>query len=132
MNGKQGRPAEPKTFGKLLMLYRQRAAISQSKLAERADFDHSYVSRLETCVRMPTRDAVDRLSDGLGLDDDDKARLLTAAGFLPVDFRGILPDALQRLYGLYATTDPYTQKDIDHALGMLSDAVEYRRNKHTA
>ena len=54
-------------FGGLLKAMREARRISQSKLAERADFDHSYVSRLESGARMPTRDAVERLASALTL-----------------------------------------------------------------
>ena len=45
-----------KEFGSLLKTLRERHGVSQSKLAERADFDHSYVSRLESGARMPQAD----------------------------------------------------------------------------
>lgn len=82
--------AVPTEFGTLL--FRLRAAVpgqlSQSKLAEKAGFDHSYVSRLESGARMPTREAVDRLAEHLG--DGTHDQLLTAAGFLPVDVSSLL------------------------------------------
>ncbi|MFM8595041.1 MAG: helix-turn-helix domain-containing protein [Chloroflexota bacterium] len=52
-------------FGMQLKSLREARRVSQSKLAERAEFDHSYVSRLESGARMPTRDAVERLSSAL-------------------------------------------------------------------
>src|SRR3954471_21228424 len=70
-------------FGGLLKAMREARRISQSKLAERADFDHSYVSRLESGARMPTRDAVERLASALTLAQSEEDGLLAAAGFLP-------------------------------------------------
>lgn len=79
-------------FGALLKEYREARRVSQSKLAERADFDHSYVSRLESGARMPTRDAVERLAEALGLDQNAQDALLAAAGFLPRDVTSLLAD----------------------------------------
>lgn len=69
-------------FGTALKGAREARNISQSKLAERADFDHSYVSRLESGARVPTRDAVMRLAAAMGLLDPARDRLLATAGFL--------------------------------------------------
>jgi len=77
-------------FGQLLKALRERRGVSQSKLAERAEFDHSYVSRLEGGARMPTRDAVDRLGGALGLGESERDALLAAAGFLPRDVTNLL------------------------------------------
>ena len=80
----------PIEFGGLLKGFRERRNVSQSKLAERAAFDHSYVSRLESGARMPTRDAVDRLGMALGLTQAELDALLAAAGFLPRDVTSLL------------------------------------------
>lgn len=69
-------------FGRVLAEYRTRAGISQSRLAERAGYDHSYPSRLETGTRHPTRDAVLNLAQTLNLNAADTARLLASAGFV--------------------------------------------------
>lgn len=77
-------------FGSLLKTLRERHGVSQSKLAERADFDHSYVSRLESGARMPTREAVDRLGTAMALDQGALDALLASAGFLPRDVTSLL------------------------------------------
>lgn len=77
-------------FGKLLKALRERRGVSQSKLAEKAGFDHSYVSRLEGGARMPTRDAVDRLGAALELGESERDSLLASAGFLPRDLTSLL------------------------------------------
>jgi transcriptional regulator with XRE-family HTH domain len=79
-------------FGGLLKSMREARRISQSKLAERADFDHSYVSRLESGARMPTREAVERLAAALNLAQAEEDGLLAAAGFLPRDVASLLSD----------------------------------------
>ena len=77
-------------FGTMLKSQREKRAVSQSKLAERAEFDHSYVSRLESGARMPTREAVDRLGEALNLEQAQLDALLAAAGFLPRDVSSLL------------------------------------------
>ncbi len=102
-------------FGTLLKQLREQVAVSQSKLAERADFDHSYVSRLESGARMPTRDAVDRLGEAMGLDLNARDALLAAAGFLPKDVSSLL------------SSEPV----IGEVLNLLQDEAvptEYREN----
>lgn len=79
-------------FGVRLKGYREGRRVSQSKLAERAEFDHSYVSRLESGSRMPTRDAVERLAAALALTQPEQDGLLAAAGFLPRDVASLLSD----------------------------------------
>ena len=79
-------------FGVLLKGLREARRVSQSKLAERAEFDHSYVSRLESGARMPTREAVERLAEALGLAHQEQDAMLASAGFLPRDVASLLSD----------------------------------------
>lgn len=77
-------------FGATLKRYREVRRVSQSKLAERAGFDHSYVSRLESGARTPTRDAVQQLADALELERLQQDELLASAGFLPQEVSSLL------------------------------------------
>lgn len=77
-------------FGVTLKRYREARRVSQSKLAERAGFDHSYVSRLESGARTPTRDAVQQLAEALGLERMQQDELLASAGFLPKEVSSLL------------------------------------------
>lgn len=70
-------------FPAVLAEMRNRRRLSQSRLAEAAGFDHSYVSRLEAGNRMPTRDAVIKLSDALQLLEPERDGFLASAGFMP-------------------------------------------------
>lgn len=79
-------------FGGLLKSFRERTRLSQSKLAERAEYDHSFVSRLESGARMPTRDAVDRIARAMTLTQVETDSLLAAAGFLPRDVTSLIAD----------------------------------------
>jgi transcriptional regulator with XRE-family HTH domain len=77
-------------FGATLKRFREARRVSQSKLAERAGFDHSYVSRLESGARTPTRDAVQSLSQALELERVQQDELLASAGFLPREVSSLL------------------------------------------
>ena len=79
-------------FGVRLKGFREARRVSQSKLAERAEFDHSYVSRLESGARMPTRDAVEKLAAALDRGRPEQDALLASAGFLPRDVVSLLSD----------------------------------------
>ncbi len=102
-------------FGVQLKVMREARRVSQSKLAERADFDHSYVSRLESGARMPTRDAVERLAAALQVSHPEEDNLLAAAGFLPRDVSSLLSE----------------EPVVGEVLGLLQDdavPAEYRDN----
>jgi transcriptional regulator with XRE-family HTH domain len=78
------------TFAHELRKARETSGLSQSRLAARAGYDHSYVSRLESDSRSPTRDAVLSLTNAMGLDEFQRDRLLASAGFLPVRVENLL------------------------------------------
>ena len=69
------------TFPDALRAFRVSAGVTQWRLAQRAGYDHSTVSRWESGDRQPTRESVEALADALGLHDGDRARLLASAGF---------------------------------------------------
>ncbi len=77
-------------FGVTLKKFREARRVSQSKLAGRAGFDHSYVSRLESGARTPTRDAVEQLAIALELEPLNRDELLASAGFLPGELSSLL------------------------------------------
>ncbi|HEV2127364.1 MAG TPA: helix-turn-helix transcriptional regulator [Thermomicrobiales bacterium] len=77
-------------FGRVLKEFREQRRVSQSKLAKRAGFDHSYVSRLESGARTPTREAVEQLAGALELDGVQQDELLVSAGFLPREVSSLL------------------------------------------
>jgi len=77
-------------FGVTLKKFREGRRVSQSKLAARAGFDHSYVSRLESGARTPTRDAVEQLAIALDLEPINRDELLASAGFLPGELSSLL------------------------------------------
>lgn len=96
-------------FGVTLKRYREARRVSQSKLAERAGFDHSYVSRLESGARTPTRDAVQQLADALDMERMQQDELLASAGFLPKEVSSLLssePEITEVLALLQSTSMP--------------------------
>lgn len=103
------------TFGATLKRCREVGRVSQSKLAERAGFDHSYVSRLESGARTPTREAVIQLAEALGANPAGQDELLAAAGFMPREVSSLL------------TGEP----EVTEVLGLLRDTSvpeAYRAN----
>lgn len=78
------------TFGATLKRFREESRVSQSKLAERAGFDHSYVSRLESGARTPTREAVIQLAEALNTEAGRQDEMLAAAGFMPREVSSLL------------------------------------------
>lgn len=81
--------SEP-TFAETLRRYRFRARLSQSRLARLAGFDHSYISRLESGTRTPSRNTVIFLASKLGLNPVERDSLLASAGFMPGDAENLL------------------------------------------
>jgi transcriptional regulator with XRE-family HTH domain len=77
-------------FAALLRSLRTARHVSQTCLAERAGFDHSYISRIETGTRTPSREAIEQLARALQLDPAECDALLAAAGFLPGDVASLL------------------------------------------
>jgi transcriptional regulator with XRE-family HTH domain len=77
------------TFGQTLYRYRvnpeaaRRRVLSQAQLAEMIGFDHSYVSRLESGGRQPSRHAVILLAEALELTGNDRAELFLSANYAP-------------------------------------------------
>lgn len=84
-----------------LKVMREARRVSQSRLAKRAGFDNSYISRLEAGSRTPTLAILRRIVDALELAPDDAGRLHVAYGFLPPD-TSVLFDAEPEVARLYA------------------------------
>ena len=116
-------------FGTALKQLREERRVSQSKLAERAGFDHSYVSRLESGARTPTRDAVMQLAGALQLDAGGQDSLLAAAGFLPKEVSSLLsaePEISDLLHLLHNEAVPAEVRDILRAqLRLLAEQARF-------
>jgi transcriptional regulator with XRE-family HTH domain len=72
-------------FGVVLRQYRRQAEMSCAQLAQEAAVNPSYISRLENGWRDPPRRLIaERLAKALLLPPDEAARLLAAAGYVPI------------------------------------------------
>lgn len=58
-------------FGRNISFFRDKAGLSQDKLAEKADLDRTYLSGIERGVRNPGIKVVIRLSRALGVTMND-------------------------------------------------------------
>ncbi len=101
-------------FHELLHTYRQGACMSQDVLGRAAGFDHSFISRLESGQRMPSRETVVALARVLRLDARDTDRLLASARFLPERVEHLLeqePEVAQALAFLRDERVPAERRD---------------------
>ena len=119
----RGEQHDSVTFAPLLREYRDRRRLSQSRLAEAAGFDHSYVSRLESGTRMPTRDAVAKLAEAMGLEEGERDSLLASAGFMPGRIENLFASepVLSEVLGLLqdrAVPDD-VRDDVRHMISLL-------------
>jgi transcriptional regulator with XRE-family HTH domain len=110
-------------FALMLRDYRDRRRMSQSRLAKAASFDHSYVSRLESGSRMPTRDAVVKLADAMTLTDSERDALLAAAGFMPGRIESLFASepVLSEVLGLLQdrAVPAEVRDDVRHMISLL-------------
>jgi len=126
MDDLQGaRGHEPSILGFALLLreLRDRRKLSQSRLAGAAGFDHSYVSRLESGNRMPTRDAVQKLAEAMALGESERDALLAAAGFMPGRIESLFADepVLSEVLGLLqdGTVPDEVRDDVRRMISLL-------------
>jgi transcriptional regulator with XRE-family HTH domain len=73
------------SWHQLLQEARKRLSISQAELASRVGLSREAISKYETGQREPRRSDLVRLLDGLKLELRDRNRILTDAGFKPID-----------------------------------------------
>lgn len=122
-------------FGPLLKRTRESRGLSQSRLAEKAGFDHSYVSRVESGARQFTRDALAQVCAALAVNADEREALFHAAGFVVGNEAVVLRDQLLRDLGdvLHDRTLPVAFRDQLRATvqGMV-DSVRFVRREIAA
>jgi transcriptional regulator with XRE-family HTH domain len=73
------------SFAHLLRQHRQARRLSQTRLSELLDVDHSYISRIEAGTRHPSLEMVQRMSGVLRLTGQDAHAFWAAAGYLHGD-----------------------------------------------
>lgn len=126
-----GYSTDAEGFGQTLRPLREARHLSQSKLAERADFDHSYVSRLESGARQPTLDAVERLAKALGLAEPEAEALRMAAGFMPSQPERIYRnETVGRLDLVLANASPELCQWAEQTIEAMIGHLERARNHH--
>lgn len=96
-------------FGAALERRRLARGLSQSKLAELAGVDHSYVSRLTVGERTPSYSVV--LALALGCTESERDVLLMFAGYLPPGWREIDSDLLRLHAAINDRGLPAAQRD---------------------
>jgi transcriptional regulator with XRE-family HTH domain len=105
------------TFPDLLGIYRRRRNLSQLQLSKRVGLNHSYISRLESHDRSPSRQVVMDISHELELSPGERDELLISAGFAPVNPVNLLSEPeLLALYHLVKTSPQPTQEAIREAI----------------
>uniref|UniRef100_A0A831X0P1 XRE family transcriptional regulator n=1 Tax=Thermorudis peleae TaxID=1382356 RepID=A0A831X0P1_9BACT len=109
--------SSPTLFGAELRRLREERGLSQSALARRARLDHTFISRLESGQREPSRESVEVLAAALGLAPPERQRLLGLAG-LGLATSGWYRAVVERLDRTLA--DPALDED---ARSLLSDLV---------
>lgn len=120
-------------FGATLKTYRERRGISQSKLATAAGLDHTYVSRLESEQRIPSRDTVTKLCEQLDLGEFDTWNLMASAGFTnghaePPPANGEIENFIMLVRGaLYDDRTPAADKHaVIRSVKLMLDGITFK------
>lgn len=117
------------TFAEAIRQARLSAGLSQSKLARKAGFDHSYVSRMEAGQRTPTREAVGNLARALNYQYGSPTYdvLLIAAGFAPSNNNTITDPVLIRLNDSLKLAPNALTGPVRITLTLLAESLENAR-----
>lgn len=91
-------------FGWMLWSCRRRHQLSQTELADASGLDHSYLCRLETGQRKPSRAVLQTICTAMQASPAERTALLLAADFRP---DGKIGDRLLK--------DAFAAFDADHA-----------------
>lgn len=119
-------PTKP-PFAVLFKQLREYAGVSQSKLARMSGYGNSYVSRLESATRVPTFEAICRLSSAMNLSAKDQDRLLDAAGFrrLNSTYLSDCDPAVIALHQLLERLPDHVASEFSKAMRMLFATYSY-------
>jgi transcriptional regulator with XRE-family HTH domain len=71
-------------FRRLLRQAREAAGLSREALAQRVELDASYIYRIETGDRRPSRESTLLLAEALGVEGEKVSEWLLAAGYAPL------------------------------------------------
>lgn len=121
------------TFSELLKFLRKAHGVSQNLASERTGYDKSFISRLESDERRPTREAILRLGEGIGLSDDETDSLLLAANFMPVQAKAMLNNPeLARLDDLIALAPTDKQEWAKDSVQDMIAVLSLRKADHAS
>jgi transcriptional regulator with XRE-family HTH domain len=99
-------------FGKLLKDFRMRANLSQRTLAQEADIDTSYISKLESGEReVASRTLALRLAEILRLNSQEIDLWLISAGYISPRMQEVASTKISRLIEVLDTTVRDTLND---------------------
>lgn len=138
-----------RSFGRVVVEFRNRRGMTRSQLAERAELSYPYVSQIETGLRKPSRKAAAKLAEALGVsafdleaaiprddtDDDQNRRASAAADTLisgePMVLAAMVSPALERTSGSWRPSsredlvaqivDLLEEVDVQERLDVLAD-----------
>ena len=86
------------SFGNLLRDFRTRSGLSQRALAQEADIDTSYISRLESGGReFTSRSLALKLAEIMGLEEEEIDLWLISAGYISPRMQDIASGSISRL-----------------------------------
>jgi UTP-glucose-1-phosphate uridylyltransferase/transcriptional regulator with XRE-family HTH domain len=89
------------TFGRLLHEARRAAGLSLSALGQKVELDASYIHRLETGKRRPSRASVLALAEALHLQGKRLNELMAQAGFAPLPLLDVMKGAVRARGGAH-------------------------------
>ena len=102
-------------YGDLLRRARLEKGIGQRELGRKAGLDVSYINRLETDARRPSRDTALSLAEALGISGSELDQWLIAAGHAPMTLMQQAGGAMQtsgRVRGRLENSDATAKSDI--------------------
>lgn len=117
------------TFGNTLHRMRMQRGLSQAEIARRTGLNHSYISRLESGTRYPTRPAVMGITDALNATPAERDELLLQAGFAPVDINNYLARLAPELGELAELLDRVDGIERRQLVRKMRDLVESVRER---
>jgi transcriptional regulator with XRE-family HTH domain len=128
--GNDPRPRNDMRFGTVLRDTRtRRKDLTMSLLAQMADMDPSFISRLEKDTRRPTREAVDRIADALEASNKERDLLLVAAGFAPLSLVDLDPPSLVELAEAYSLANLKAKSQVMNSIEMMIEFLKANRRE---
>ncbi len=102
-------------FAQLLEKLRNEQGLNKASLAARAGLNPCHITRLESGMRRPSRETVQKLGSALGLGPSDVDQMFLAAGHAPMD--------VDRLLSRQAETDRKLGKARQRVDNMIAGVV---------